>query len=526
MTNTGGHDGHPDHTLPVGLTGGAEPGTRAAPTGRLRRWRAPFGIFALLLVTFTTWTIGMPLFTSPDEAAHLYKAYGTAHFEALGEALPDQSTNIRLFDVPAQMGTPDLRCYFGFPSLPADCAVGSAGVTVSTASVYPPFWYAVVGGAARAVGQDTHQRVYRFTSAMLCALLIALAFESARRSRAATLSPLLLIGLTPMAVFLAGTLNPNAFEVAGFMLAWSLCLHLGHPRAATVRGGLIAGGLVAALLLSRFASVVWVAAGALAVAALSGIAGIRQLGRRFFVPALGCAVAAVAALVAWSAYSNVNVKDSRTASDWSRGRVVRHTLSTLPDLSEQMIGVLGWLDTPLPVIVHWLFAAFTVVVLAGVALCRDGRVIAAAAVVVAALVIVPVGINVISAPTAGLIWQGRYSLPMYAAFGVIGMLAWQRVLDRTDDRRVIASALRYGACGVFAVAEVVAFWQALRRYTVGVGGTGGTGGANDPVWLSGSLPWQPDVAPMLLLAINAAAVTGLCAVILRSTATERLHAPR
>ena len=81
------------------------------------------------MVVFSTWTIGMPLFTSPDEAAHLYKAYGTAHFEALGEIQPGQSTNIRLFDVPQSMATPDgeddgLRCYFFRPDVPAACAVG------------------------------------------------------------------------------------------------------------------------------------------------------------------------------------------------------------------------------------------------------------------------------------------------------------------------------------------------------------------------------------------------------------------
>jgi hypothetical protein len=459
----------------------------------LRRWRSAAVVFALLMVMFTTWTIGMPLFTSPDEAAHLYKAYGTAHLEMLGDVQPGQSTNIRVFDVPS----------------------GHDGVMASTAAVYPPFWYAVVGGAARVIGESTHQRAYRAISALLCAALIALAFESARRSRQASLSPLLLIGMTPMTVFLTGTLNPNGFEIAGFILAWSLCLHLGRPRVATVSAGFIVGALVAAMLLSRFASVVWVAAAGVIAAILLGWAGIRQLGRRFFIPAIGCAVAAVGALAAWSAYSGVSADDPRTAVDWTRGHVIRETIDRLPGLTKQMIGQLGWLDTPMPFVVHLLFGLLTLVVIIGVVLSRDRRLMVVTALVVVALLVVPIVVNVISAPTAGLIWQGRYSLSMFAAFGFIGMLAWRTTLDRVPSAEVEV-LLRYGVCTAFVVAEVVAFWQALRRYTVG---------SHGKIWLTDPLPWQPDVAPMVLIVVNLLAATALCGAILRSTSSRYIGPP-
>ncbi|MCU1360076.1 MAG: putative rane protein [Ilumatobacteraceae bacterium] len=478
----------------------------------LRTWRAPLGIFCLLMLMLTTWTVGMPLFTSPDEAAHLYKAYGTAHFEALGDIQPGQSTNIRVFDVPQIMGTPasadhGLGCYFFKPDVSAACASGHDGVMASTAAVYPPFWYAVVGGATRIVGESTHQRAYRAISALLCAALIAAAFESARRSRQRSLSPLLLIGLTPMTVFLAGTLNPNGFEIAGFILAWSLCLHLDRPRAASARAGFIVGALVSAMLLSRFASVVWVASGAVIAAVLLGWTGMRRLGRRFFVPAIGCSVAAVVALAAWSKYAGVSADDPRPAVDWTRGHVIRETVHRLPGMTKQMIGVLGWVDTPLPWVVHLMFALLTLIVLVGVVVSRDRRLMLVTALVALALFAAPIAINVISAPTAGLIWQGRYSMPMFAALGFIGMLAWRTVLDRGPSAE-IEVVVRYVACAAFLIAEVVAFWQALRRYTVG---------SHGKIWLTDPLPWQPDVAPMVLIAVNAIAATALCAAILRST---------
>jgi hypothetical protein len=472
-------------------------------------------IGALLMALFTTWTIGMPAFTSPDEAAHLFKAYGTAHGEWLGDLQPGQSPNIRVFHMPQQMAPPaspdhGLNCYFGYPDRPADCAQGHDGVLASTAAVYPPAWYGVVGGVARITGQSTHQRAYRAASAALCAALIALAFESARRSRQASLSPFLLIGLTPMAVFLAGTLNPNAFEIAGFILAWSLVLHLPEPRAASTRAGVIVGALVAALLLSRFASAVWVAVGAIVALVMVGFGRLRTLGWRFFAPALGLSAAAVVALAAWTAYSGASADDPRTAVDWTTGHVVRETIDRMPKMTEAMIGILGWLDTPLPPIVHVLFALLSLTVVVGVIASRSARLMIATALVSLSLFAVPIAINVVSAENAGLIWQGRYSLPMFAALGVLGMCAWRDVLDRIERPDIVTFGLRLGVCLAFGVAEVISFWQALRRYTVGTAGK---------IWLTGRLPWEPGIEPMLLIAINAAVVAGLCAAILRSTRT-------
>ena len=119
-------------------------------------------------------------------------------------------------------------------------------------------------------------------------------------------------------------------------------------------------------------------------------------------------------------------------------------------MTEQMIGILGWLDTPLPTIVHVLFGLLTLVVLAGVVASRDRRLILATALVVAALLVVPIAINVISAPTAGPIWQGRYSLPMYAAFGVLGHAGVAAGAGPHRRRRRSSSAVcAYGACAVF-----------------------------------------------------------------------------
>ncbi|MEK7422235.1 MAG: DUF2142 domain-containing protein [Actinomycetota bacterium] len=477
----------------------------------LRSLWYPVTLFGVLFALLLTWNMATPLFASPDEPAHLYKAYGTAHGEMLGTPIPDQPSNIRLFDVPDTMGQPNVMCYFFVPEQPADCATGSSSAGVSAAAVYPPFWYAIVGGGARVIDSDG-QRVYRAVAAALCAALIAAAFAFARRSSAARLSPLLLLALPPMTLFLAGTVNPNGFEVAAFLLLWTLCLHISHRRATSWQSGMLVGLLLATVLLSRFASLIWVAGGVVVVIALVGWNGARRfLTTRFLLPAVGSTVAAVVALFVWSVYAGAEATDERIASDWTRSHVFTYTVKRLPEYARQMIGVLGWLDTRMPLVTYGAFATITIVAVAGVITSRNRRLQLATAAVFVGLLTAPVLLNMVSARKAGLIWQGRYALPLFAGLGVLGMIGWHETSERGATRLV--PTVRLGVALLFVVAEVAGFWQTLRRFTVGSSGK---------IWLDGPLAWNPPLAPLLLIAINAVVVTAFVAVVLVGTANPSL----
>ena len=472
---------------------------------RLRVAAKPVALFLALVVMLGTWVIGMPLFTSPDEAAHVFKAYAVAHGEVLGETLPGQSPNIRRVDVPEKMAPPtDLACYFFQPTVPASCAVGPHGTTDSSAGTYPPFWYGLVGGVVRVVGESTHQRAYRFVGAVMCAALIAAGLTVAARSKAARSTPLVLLGVTPMAAFLAGGVNPNAFEIAGFVLMWSLLLVHDHPRAATAAGGAVVGGLAGALLLARFASAIWLAAALVVAVVVLGRQGLRPFwNRRFLVAACGTGGAAAVAVVWWSRYAGATADNPATALDWTTGHVISHTFGLLPEISKQMVGVLGWLDTDLPAVVYVLWGLFTLAALAGVVAGRQIRLVVATIVVVVGLAVVPIAVNVVSAGATGLIWQGRYSLPLFTALGVLGAIGWTRAPSIPPG---VVSAVGYGAAAAFVIAQTVALWAALRRYTVGSAGK---------VWLDSPLPWRPGVAPMVLVVVHLLAAAAVAAIVVR-----------
>jgi hypothetical protein len=482
-----------------------------------RRIGADVAIFVVLLGLLLTWTIGTPLFAAPDEPAHLYKAYGTAHGQATGTPISEELPNFRRFDVPEEMGqSPGAMCWIFQPEVPVSCETpGRSPAGESTAAVYPPFWYGLVGGGARLLDQDTSQRAYRAIGAALCAALIAAAIAVARRSRAGSTTPLLLLGLAPMTLFLSGSVNPNGFEVAGFLLLWALCLHAGHERAPTRLGGSLVGAIAAMLLLSRFASAIWLLAGAVVMAVVLGVAGLRRfLVRPFLVPAFGITGSAVVVLLAWSRYAGAQAEDPRHATDESTWEIVRTSLDRTPEYLRQMIGILGWLDTRLPWFVYLLFAIVTAVALTGVVMARDTRLLTATALVAAGVIVVPIAVNVLAAGSAGLFWQGRYTLPLFAMLSVLGMSGWQRWLDRrpAEIGRRVSVGIGVVVASCFVVAEVAAFWQMLRRFSVGASGK---------VWLDEPLPWRPSVAPLTLIAINAVLVVVLAVLVVMSASERR-----
>ena len=477
-------------------------------TARHARWAFPVALFVAFGGLLLTWVIGTPLFAVPDEPAHWYKAYGTAHGEAIGSAYPGLPDNVRLFDAPAEMGVPDLQCYFGKPDVSAACADHVAGPAISTAALVPPIWYAVVGGSARVIGAETSQRAYRAIGAAIVAALLAAAFAVVRNSAYRRWSPMLLLGITPMALSLAAGVNPNGFEIAAFATIWALATRIRPDARATWQAGVAVGALAGTAILSRFAASIWLCTTVAVVAIAFGFVEVRRVASRaFLAPCLGLLTLSGAALVAWSEYVGFEVRDAAAASDWTRWHVITYTVGALPDITQQMIGVLGWLDTDLPVVVYVAAFVASAISVAGVALSRNRRLITATFALVGLLVTVPVVVNTVTAPTAGLVWQGRYSLSLFVGLGVLGAMGWGSAL-RPAPSAMVVRGVRLAVVVCFAIAEFAGFWEMLRRFTVGAQGRW---------WLTGPLPWRPEVAPMALVAGNLAFVVAIATVLLVGT---------
>ncbi|MEO7397602.1 MAG: DUF2142 domain-containing protein [Ilumatobacteraceae bacterium] len=467
---------------------------------RLRSFAPDVGFFAVMLLLILTWLVAVPRWAVPDEPAHVFKALGTADGQWLGQAIetePPTPSNYRRYVGPAQLGLGDVRCYFGDEDIPAGCDVGNEHGFVSSAARYPPYYYAVVGGAARLVGQTDSVRVYRLASALICTAALTVAFALIRRSKARRLAPLMLVALTPMALFMLASVNPNATEIAGFILVWALlarmCTDDELSKSLTLATSVIAAVLVA----SRPISAVWLAC--IGVVVLIAAAPDRRrtlLCRPYLIRIVVPLAISVVASLAWLRYASFEIGDASVATDLRFGTVARLSVEAWPLYYRQTIGVLGWLDTDLPVITYvgWTLAlvAVATLYLRG-ASSRNWLTLAA---LVAAWLALPLVINAFTAADAGLSFQGRYSLPILAGVAFLPMLD-------TRNRRTPGSVttMTVVALAVISVAEIAGFWQMLRRFSVG---------AHGKIWLVGGLPWHPGVAPMVLIAVNAMTMIALC----------------
>ncbi|MEP7204341.1 MAG: DUF2142 domain-containing protein [Ilumatobacteraceae bacterium] len=459
--------------------------------------------FVALLVVVVTWTVGIPKFASPDETGHVFKAYGTAHGQLLGVPAPGFPNNLREFDGPDSLGPTNLQCYNGQPDVPAGCATEISPQLISSAARYPPWYYGLVGVPVAVVGQSESVFAYRLVSAALCVGLLTLAMCLVKRAMRADLVALQLVALTPMALFLMASVNPNAIEIAGFVAIWA-CLTRVFTDAQLPRRILILASLLsAAVVLMRPIAIVWMVGMVIIVLVASSAQRRRDLmTRRVVLWSVGPTAIALLASWAWALYARIEVKDERLTNSLSLGAALRQSIDNWPRYLRQTIGVLGWLDTPLPSFVYALWIAAIVLVVLIHLRNASFRGVIALVLLIAAWLALPLIVNGFTNSRAGLTYQGRYSLPLFA--GLVFLPMWN---DKTTARTRNPQPLLIGtALTLVVVAEVGAFWQMVRRFSVG---------AHGKILLTGRLPWSPSVTPTLLIGTNAAAMVAVCWMALR-----------
>lgn len=452
--------------------------------------------FIAMLVVVVTWAVGIPRYASPDEPAHVFKAFGTAHGELLGAAVPPPfPSNLREFDGPDSLGAPQPFCYNGQPNVPVSCVTTYSPQLISTAARYPPWYYGLVGLPVAVSGESTSVFAYRFVSAILCVAALTLAMWLAKRSRRPDVAGLQLAALTPMAVFLMASVNPNSAEIAGFVAIWACMSRVATDDELSLRLLQLASFLSAVVVLMRPISIVWMAG--LVVVVLIGASHQRrrQLFTRLSLAwAVGPTAVALVASWLWAVYSSFEVKDERLTNTLSLSAALHVSIDNWGRYFREAIGVLGWLDTTLPFFVYvaWIVALVVVVIihLRG----ANPRGIVALVALVAGWLALPLVINGFTNSRAGLTYQGRYSLPIFVGLVFLPLWGDRQTLrwPRVPQRWLVGVVL-----GLVVVAEIGAFWQMLRRFSVG---------ADGKVLLTGHLPWQPSVTPMVLIAINAVAI--------------------
>ena len=481
-------------------------------------WRVLLGSWAILAVLSGLWALATPIGAAPDEPAHLIKAASVARGQLVGA--PGQFGEV--VQVPLYIAyTHTLTCYAFVPDEAADCMPSipenpAAIVDASTtAGLYNPLYYALVGWPSLVFDDEKGIYAMRAVGAILTSLLLALSFALISRWRAPTLPSIgLAVAITPMVLFLAGTVNPNSIEVAATLTAFAGMLTLVRDQpgrlwpTATI---VFVSAAVAANM--RGLSLLWLAIALAAPLVLLTRARFLELIRTravqvlIGVTLLAAVVAAIWLLSTNSLGSAIDDPDNpSTAPGIGTSPLFGFvwTLFSTFEYDQGIVGVFGWLDTPAPTFVFFVWAVLAGGLLLLAIVLLRGRALALVLGLGVALLLLPPVLQGIYITSGGIIWQGRYILPIF----VITIVAAGALLaDRLGQlERGTTTRLLVVVAGLWSFAQFQSFATALRRYAVG----------HDGGWLDLLTPeWSPPggVLPVLA-AFGVAAVAAAVGFIL------------
>ena len=487
-----------------------------------------FAAWAVLAVLGALWAWATPPSASPDEPAHLVRAASVVRGELFGE--PSAWGN--LVHVPQYVADAHrTTCYAFRPEIPAACPLPAGEDPAATvlaptsAGLYNPLYYALVGWPSLLFHDAGGLMAMRVASAVLSALFAALAFAVVTTFRGRRMPVLAFaVAATPMLLFLSGTVNPSAVEATATLAVFCAMLAMTlSPDPARVRGraAIVAVSAVVAVN-ARGLSPLWVLA-AIAVPLLLAPNArmlVQLLRRPAVIAAMAVVAAGAVAAVGWTLATNSLANAIAHPEDALQFPGVgaspltgfERVLVGTVGYSQGLVGLFGWLDTPAPdgVLYAWGVAIGALAV--GALLVLRGRRLLVAAVLVGAFLLLPALVQAVYIHGGGMIWQGRYNLPLFLCL-VIGLAA---LLEGDAFRsRHPWLRLRVLVVALAVAGQLWAFETVLRRYAVGSEGSMRT-------FLLGSPPWAPPGGVMLAL-IAATVVYAVAGVLLfRAAAPERV----
>jgi hypothetical protein len=497
---------------------------------------------AWFLLFGVAWAMSDPVPAGPDEAMHMVHALAVGQGEITGQPGPspnrplglndtirfwDQTTRYfsvnarrapdsvyscvaRSLDQPANC-TDGPKCQRYVPPSPTPCSDPAASAPGNRflgtyTGTYEPTLYALPGLAARLATNDVGaMRLARLGAVIFgtAFVMVAAALVWDRRARGLSLLGLI-VALTPMVLYMNGVLNPDGGEMVLTACFFAAVLRVlrGNDRASrstwTALG--VSGGLLA---VSRPITWLWIAvAVAIAVALGAGraLAVLRRAGPRAWVAMAAVVLGLVADQVWWRGIVQTP-QSSATLSTYLAN--IGGSIAALPGWFHEEIGLLGWVELPVPlaVAVAWWCLIVGLLLTALVVGTWRQRVVLALAIM--GDLVVTVLLGAVLQAQAGLPMQARYMLPFNI---IVVMLAGEIVLQaRHRQRRWVSSAVVVAAVAA-VLCNGASWWANSQRFAVGIHG---------PVLFPSHPSWSPPLGWatwVVVVAIGALALIGAVVV--------------
>lgn len=451
------------------------------PGRRLSNFLRVFVVASLVLSALSAlWSIATPISAAPDEPAHLIKAASVVRGQFVGQASPQG----HIVQVPAYVAYTNAQtCYAFHSSTTADCipsVPGDAGTILpatTTAGLYNPLYYLIIGWPSLLIHDESGIYWMRIVSGIAVSLILALAFALIATWRRPTIPMLgLTIASTPMVFFLNGSVNPNSMEIAATLSAFVAMLTIvknpDRPKLGWLSAIVFVSAAIAANM--RGLSLLWLAIALLTPLLLIDRSQLLALVKRRSIrlTIAGTALAVVFA-AAWVFGSN-----SLGAGVAAPGVVppgpgvgssplwgfVWTAVQTF-DYAEGIVGIFGWLDTPAPLFVFFTWSVFTGGAFLLSFLILRGRALWFTVALIASLFLLPPLLQGYYITGGGIVWQGRYILPIFVCAVVA---AASGISDRVTLSPYLKTRLLLAVFALWGVAQFQSFSTALRRYSVGI----------------------------------------------------------
>ena len=492
-----------------------------------RRWLVALVVFGLSLAAMCSWALATPIGAVPDEPSHFIRAAAVAR----GQFDPGPVPTVKWMaqsEVPEYVAHTGAQACFAFhPEVTAACQTVVKGnqdrivPAGQTAEANSPLFYAAVGLPSLILSGNKALYAMRFTSAALSSLLIAVTFMSLsqlRRPRWAYLAAF--VGMTPMVLFLGGSLNPNAVEATGAAALFATLVVLVSGRSS--RGRLLERlslVLLSTVLLTgtRDIALLWVILAVIAALLLGERGALSDLIRNPFVwLTIGLAAVVCLAELLWflKPASTDPIPPFVGAETSPVVAFVVMMLNTF-DYGLGWVGIFGWLDTPAPAItlVGWI-VAISAITLPAIVLSR-GRHLSALLLLVGALLLVPALSQAAVVKSTGYIWQGRYTLAIFMMVLIAAGICLDRI-SLPDPNRLAGIALVV-VIALLGVGHLAAFLTTLRRYVIGYQAS--------PQLMITQPHWQPPGGWPLLTIFFVVVVAISSALVVRATLKPTLVGP-
>jgi Predicted membrane protein (DUF2142) len=537
----GGADGH-DREL--GRHGGSQSAysSPVAPQARSFALVAPTLLAAFLGLLGAAWVVGNPPGGGTDEAAHYVKAIGVGRGDLYGRPLEVTNAELRAFlksgqsdasegaigvtsktlewqgrtsrefVVPAGLGFPRLSCTAARPEVSARCLESGRPSERETqmqtyTGTYQPFAYAPAGLVMSLAGEPAGAvRLGRLAGAVLSLTLLALAGFLLWDGGRGALSLLgLIVAITPGVLFSGSILNPSGPEIGAAICFTAALLRLfrGPPASRAVWAAVGVGGAV--LAFSRSFGPIFVLLIVLAVVAVEGPRRLREaLAEQR--DALLATVLVIGLAMAGGAYWEIVYQPHPSTGLSDIAGELGASISALPVLAREAVGVFGNLDTRMPDVVHVVWGAL-VLFLGGLAFALGDRRRRWSLIALAVSILVITVALSAAARQTGFQFQGRYILPLAVIFPL-----WAGEIVSMEARRLNrawARAMLVGAAAVAAGVHLFAWYFNARRFAVGTDG---------PWNFIGEAEWAPPGGWVLWLLVAAA---GAASCVAGGVATAR-----